>query len=452
MGKGWRVYVALVALFAALTACSSGSSGSSSGSSGQGGAVEINQAVVVEPYIVGATFFEDTNGNGRWDAGEQISTTSDAEGRLSFAKPVAAGSLLVMREGGYRQGLPFTGMLLYRVGEEAADPVIFSPLTTLAALGFSGNDISSLLSPLNGYQTYDLNIDPMAGLAELTGPVSDDALVDLRANLYVGALLDLFLVGRDYDEFNGQALVSSGGQLLAGLQEGLRYATEPAARNDIEALLPEGYDLPPVSMREVAETLPAILNWWKQELIRKALQGEPLEVSANDFKALVDAEQPQLGLHYYLHRHQKNEIVINAIADELLSQIETAYVAINRFNNVEPVEPIYHGALVGQVFELGEDSQLRFLSSDNGVGGNVELTLGNGQRFTGSWRVEEEVDSPGLAVLILKDEDEGASLKLELEANRSSHLALRIRERDEAYDAEKFIGRLLQKTDNFQVI
>ncbi|ADH86470.1 hypothetical protein [Desulfurivibrio alkaliphilus] len=406
----------------------------------------ITGGVVVDPYIVGATFFEDVNGNGRWDEGEQISTPSDEQGRFAFATPVPAGNAIIMLERGTHQGLPFAGQLMHLVAEEDSDTVVVTPLTTLSARAFADGDISSLLTAVNGYRDYDLAVDPMAGLVGLNGSVNQDDLVDLRANLYVGALLDLFQVGRTIEELNGYNLEPDNYELLYGLREGLLYATDPGAQNDIIALLPMGYDLPPVSMREVAETLPAILNWWKQELISKALQDQPVAVSADDFMDMVDAVQAELGLHYYLRHHQDDAGVQSAIAAGLLPAIETTYVAIGRNNTVGPVEAINYGVLLEQPLLLGDNGRLRFSKDSEGAQGLVELVLGDNS-LSGTWQIEEVGGE--ISLLILKDDN--ASLELELEANRNSHLSLRIRARADDYDETGFLGQLMNAAGNFQI-
>ena len=429
-----------------LTACGGGSDsapvGSTAGTTSYA-TTGITGGIAVDPYIVKATFFEDVNGNGRWDEGEQISTFSDEQGRFSFTTPVPAGRTIIMLDRGYHQGLPFAGQLMRRVEEGDSGNVVVTPLTTLAAKAFANGDVSSLLTAINGYRDYDLTIDPMAGLAELNGSVNEDELADLRANLYAGALLDLFQISRDIAELNGQNLEPDNYELLDGLRKGLLYATAPAAQNRIAALLPPGYNVPPVTMREVAETLPAILNWWKQELIGKALQGEPVEVSAAAFMNLVDAVQPELGLHYYLRRHQ-NDAKVQAAG--LQPQFDGTYVSICRDNTVGPKETINYDGLLGRTLVLGDNSRLRFSKDSEGLHGTVELSL-DGNSLIGAWRIEEAWGETSLLIL----EDDNDSLKLELEANRHNHLSLRVTTFADAQAPDSFVGRFLEAARQFRV-
>ena len=62
--------IGLLAAVFSFSACSGGGGGESGGSSGSGLPNGAVQGVVVDPYIVGARFFEDLNGNGVHDAFE----------------------------------------------------------------------------------------------------------------------------------------------------------------------------------------------------------------------------------------------------------------------------------------------------------------------------------------------------------------------------------------------
>ena len=70
-----------------LTACGGGSGSGSGITSG------ATNGVVVDPYIVGATFFVDANQNGIHDVGELLSSASDYYGRFSFEQAIEDGAL-----------------------------------------------------------------------------------------------------------------------------------------------------------------------------------------------------------------------------------------------------------------------------------------------------------------------------------------------------------------------
>jgi hypothetical protein len=410
----------------------------------------VYHGIAVDPYIVGATFFEDVNGNGRWDEGEQISTPSDAQGRFSFTTPVPAGRAIVMHERGYHQGLPFTGRLLARVEEGAPERVVISPLTTLAALGLPTEELSSLLSLLNNYSAYDVSADPMAGLEQI-GKATDDnydaAVAGLRANLYVGAILELFMLNRDHSGITADDLrdLLNNWEPLPDLMEGLHYLVSADAIARVAAKLPGGYNLPPVTMREVAEAAPALLGWWQNESLGAM-------VSAATFKAKADSVQADLTLHYYVRNNQNNEAVQRAIEDGAL-QVEFAgedHVALQKDGSIGAVEgDIREELLVAQVFSVGYDGQLRFLGNNNGYSGTAELVYQNGDgspaEITGTWRIEN-------SELLLQGTESDGILRLELKADWACHLAMRIKGEPQGdYAAGSFIGRLLGETGQFTV-
>ncbi|MFH7320725.1 hypothetical protein ACHHRT_08955 [Desulfurivibrio sp. D14AmB] len=433
-----------------LVACSGGGSDSIAGAGGtEARTWGITGGVAVDPYIVGATFFEDVNGNGRWDQGEQISSPSDEQGRFTFDRPVPAGHTIIMLERGTHQGLPFTGQMRRLITAEDSGTVVVTPLTTLLAQAFTGGEISSLLNSLNGYRDYDFAVDPMAGLAALNGSVSEAELVDLRANLYVGALLDLFQMGWEFADLDYQNLEPNNDELLEGLREGLRYATNPTSQNEIAALLPGGYSLPPVTMREVAETIPALLNWWKQELIRRAISGEAVAISSDEFKDLVAAAMPELGLHYYLRNNQGDPAVRAAIDDNLLppASDQHAGLAQDRSKQLLGEPSLQQEFLSNRIFHVGNQSLLRFSSATGGNPGSISLTYqdrdGRSATISGTWLVQGNL-------LILGDET-GDTLGLELITDWSSHLSLRVKGEAAADHSDSFVSKLLEETRWFQV-
>lgn len=436
-------------LFLSLVACSgSGSSAAgtearTSSATDDGAAGGITGGVAVDPYIVGATFFEDVNGNGRWDQGEQISSPSDEQGRFTFDTPVPAGHAIIMLERGTHQGLPFTGQMRRLITAEDSGTVVVTPMTTLLTQAFTEGNISSLLSSLNGYRDYDFGGDHMAGLAELNGSVNEAELVDLRANLYVGALLDLFQMSRKFDELDYQNLEPNNDELLRGLREGLRYATDPASQNKIAALLPAGYSLPPVTMREVAETIPALLDWWKQELIRRAIEGQEVAISFTEFQDLIAAAMPELGLHYYLRNNQDHPEVQAAIKSQNLPALSNQHAALaqNQSKQLLGEPSLQQEFLSNRTFYVGNQSLLRF--SDTA---SISLTYqdnGNTETISGTWLVEDNL-------LILGDNATGDTLELELTTDWSSHLSLRI-EKSAASSPNSFVSKLLDESRRFQV-
>jgi hypothetical protein len=411
--------------------------------------------IAVDPYLVGATFFEDVNGNGRWDDGEQISTPSDEQGRFNFATPVPAGRVIIMHERGYHQGMPFTGRLLARVEEGDPERLVISPLTTLAALGLPTEELSSLLSLLNNYSDYDVSADPMAGLERISKATDDNydaAVAGLRANLYVGAILELFMLNRDHTGITVDDLrdLLNNWEPLPDLMEGLHYLVSADAIARVEPRLPGGYNLPPVTMREVAEAAPALLGWWQHEMLLQVIQGNGATVSAETFKAKTDSFQADLILHYYLRNHQHNKSVQQVINSGHLPAVGENHVVLQKDGSIgATVLDFRQELLVGQMFSVGKDSRLQFFGEKSETGGTSELAYENSDgsttRLTGSWRIEDNG-------LVLQGKDSDEVLRLELETDWVSHLSMRIKgELRNDYARTSFLGRLLEETGQFKV-
>lgn len=434
-----------------LAACSGGG-GASVSSSGQ-----VTGGIAVDPYIVGATFFEDINGNGRWDQGEQISSPSDEAGRFSFARPVPAGRTIVMLENGLHQGVPFTGRLMRRVTADDFGTVVVSPLTTYIALGLNSGSLASPLRDLNDSYTsdYDVDADPMAGLAAITAydPADREMMVNLRANLYIGAALDLALLERELTELGAEDFQNklTYWEALPDLIEGLRYAVSADALARIAAQMPAGIsDLPPVTMREVAETMPALINWWKQELIRMAIEQRQVRVAAADLMDLVDQAQGTLGLHYYLRNHRNHPAVQREISARRLPASNEKHAMVKKDGSVGIIEQVsWQATLPGTAFSLGNGSQLRFFPGPRSDSGSSELTYrlddGSTGRITGTWSVSGNL-------LVLADNQTETRIKIEMERDWSSHLTLRVKgDLPDNQPATSFVGRLLDEARNFQL-
>lgn len=439
-----------------LTACGGGSDsapvGSTAGTTSYA-TTGITGGIAVDPYIVKATFFEDVNGNGRWDEGEQISTFSDEQGRFSFTTPVPAGRTIIMLDRGYHQGLPFAGQLMRRVEEGDSGNVVVTPMTTLAALGFSDNELASVLTVLNTYRTdYDLNADPMSAASGISaGAAADDpAIAALRANLYLGAVLEVFALDRGNEELSAAGLRDLlNWTPLVDLMNGLRTGVAADTFNYIN--LPAGYTaLPPVTMREVVEAMPAILSWWKNEIVRRVIADKGATLASWEFIDKLDAVQEELTLKYYVRNNQHNEAVLAAIADEVLPSIPASHVALTKNGTVGTIEQLRQEFLVGQRLVVGNGSRLRFLGNGSDNQGTTELTyrnsLGQSATVSGRWWLEENI-------LILKESDsDHFCLRMELQSDWNSHLALRIVDQVRTdYGSTSFIGRLLAESGQFRV-
>ena len=158
--------------------------GGSGASSSTGGSTAENTAggstsggfsgtlgVVVDPYIVGATFYYDKNSNGVRDGDEPVSTASDANGRFSFDEQLPSNARVVMQDKGTHLGVEYEGTLKANLKEQG----VVSPLTTLEVE--YPNSIDSMLITL-GIEKEDIYKDPIANKDENPDLVAATVAID----------------------------------------------------------------------------------------------------------------------------------------------------------------------------------------------------------------------------------------------------------------------------------
>jgi len=132
-----------------------------------GQAVQVS-GTAVDPYIVGATFFEDKNNNGLYDAGELLSSATNSSGVFTFDTALTRGSTLLIKDMGIHNGVAYTGEIMRTVDQD--NNLVISPITTLLANGWTTDQIISVLTHTTGLQgitAADLTKDPLAGIETL---------------------------------------------------------------------------------------------------------------------------------------------------------------------------------------------------------------------------------------------------------------------------------------------
>jgi hypothetical protein len=107
----------------------------------------------VDPYIVGAQFWADVNSDGIQDQNE-TSTLSDINGSFSFQISVPDDTNVTMIKQGLHNGKPFDGNISAKF--KASRGGIISPITSLEGIGFSDNEIITLLTN-NGMSAAEFN-------------------------------------------------------------------------------------------------------------------------------------------------------------------------------------------------------------------------------------------------------------------------------------------------------
>ncbi len=185
--------LASLGLVFAVTGCGGG------GESHADNVREMTGNTLCDPYIVGAVMFEDMNGDGTQDAGDQVSTASATDGTFSFTNPLTVGSILRMTATtGTHNGYAFDGGLTRKV--EAGDTtagvyLAVTPFTTLINNGWTEQNIIDVLAEggLTGIIVEDLRKDPMGtfNLTDTVGSINDAKLERLRASICIYNLLSV---------------------------------------------------------------------------------------------------------------------------------------------------------------------------------------------------------------------------------------------------------------------
>jgi predicted CxxxxCH...CXXCH cytochrome family protein len=266
----WLSRAAAILLVGLLAACGSSSRtdesfGHNSGTSG----------IAVDPYIVGAQF-EVVSGDGITLLQRQ-STPSDTLGRFSFSNKVTPGSVVRIKQGskGTHAGAPYTGTIKRVVQSNDTGPLVVSPLTTLLANGLSADEILFMMdgAGLAGLLREDLTADPMAGLSDLTGEISDEMLIPLQANMAANIFMEA--IG-DFD-FRGEAQAQTPpGLELADVVTAVKNTLNAQLYRDLSASL-QG-DMPaPLTLGDAIQTAArlqrTIAEHLKQELA--VTEGQP---------------------------------------------------------------------------------------------------------------------------------------------------------------------------------
>ncbi|MEJ2525052.1 MAG: hypothetical protein P8Y73_05730, partial [Desulfuromonadales bacterium] len=168
---------------------------------------------------------------------QSTSSPSDANGAFAFDNALTDGSIIQIKntEKGQHANAPYEGVIKRQVFAGDSEPVVVSPLTTLLANGMAPSAVVQMLQSagFGGLSVNDLYTDPMAGLMNRTGNVTDADLVLLQANMAVNT----FMVANQ--DFNyGDAATA---------------APHPVAFNDIAKVVKK--NLNPIIYQELVGTL-----------------------------------------------------------------------------------------------------------------------------------------------------------------------------------------------------
>ncbi|MBI4711873.1 MAG: hypothetical protein HY762_00990 [Planctomycetes bacterium] len=274
--------------------------------------------IVSDPYISGATFFEDLNGNGVWDAGEEISTPSDSNGNTHFDHFVLNGTNLILKDKGTHNGVPYTGKIKRKVDGDGN--LAATPLTTLLANGWTAAQIITVLSNagLTDLTEADLKTDPMAGIELLdSSALTYTHLTKIQASLAVYSFMAIMdaLITNGYD-INYETFVSNTATAMPALTNmvtQIRTALSPEALDTLNTYMAASpYTLPAVTAGDVIRTAVAIAN----HIIPK-VKDNPAYADPTKF---VDWAS-NLGKGFYTLRNKDNANIKLAILLTLLPDV-----------------------------------------------------------------------------------------------------------------------------------
>jgi len=168
------------------------------------------KGIAVDPYIVGAKFYEDKDDDGVYESlSENLSSATDNNGAFTFLTKLQLNSVVRFYEAitATHIGVPFNEELKRKV-DVIVDTLVVSPLTTLLANGWSESQVLNALASagLTGLTAADLYKNPM-DIANSTGAGLTNAdLAKIRATVSVYALLSLM----DEINSNGYSLTYTG--------------------------------------------------------------------------------------------------------------------------------------------------------------------------------------------------------------------------------------------------
>lgn len=287
------------------------------------GTVDGSSVVVVDPYIIGAELFEDKNGNGLQDAGEQGSTITDASGSCSFADPLTPGSVLVMKFGAEHNGVVYELVLSREVTRGMSGDIIVSPTTTLAADDLTSAQVAQMLSNagLSGITADMITEDPMQGIAALGGSVTDADIVRMRAAVATYVFLRIRNGSDTLRALTGAELYASGmnmdgtGALYDILSTAVAIINGALSQTSIDAAQAEidaaeslfGFSLPAITAMDIVQTAVTIadrLSLIGYTTCNKEGYEQALINVQNTHDNYINSWISQLGMRYYGYRNR----------------------------------------------------------------------------------------------------------------------------------------------------
>jgi len=270
--------------------------------------------IAVDPYIVGARFFEDLDNDGFQDVGEQLSGLTDANGLFTFSSPLSTGAFVVLSNTGVaptHNGVSYTAKIKRKV--DATGALVCSPLTTLLANGWTEAEVVLVLSNagLTGITTADLKLNPMDGIDNLI-TVTEAALVKIKASIAVYSfmtVMDTLIAGQGYDItysiFNANTITAT--PSLRTMVESINYCLSSTLLGTMQSNMSGA--TPAVTVGDVIKSAVAMANWIIPQVATQV--GGPAAFVPDT--TLYATMGYKLGLNFYLIRNKTNFYIIGGL-------------------------------------------------------------------------------------------------------------------------------------------
>jgi len=181
--KQWLyiLYLAPMVLISCGGSSSSTSSTPTTSSTGTSG-------VIVDPFISGSVLCEDKDISGTCDAGEQVSSVSDASGNFTFSNALTPGSQVIIQTQGKHEGVTYDLDIAGIVDSSGNIPIV-SPLTTFEAKGVSSAQIAVILNTAAANKNIMLS-DGITAWTIAENQVLGNPMANNIASIKVGALTE----------------------------------------------------------------------------------------------------------------------------------------------------------------------------------------------------------------------------------------------------------------------
>jgi hypothetical protein len=322
-----------------LVGCSGGSGGGS-----DGGTSPAVSGVLVDPFISGAVLCEDVDKSGTCDAGEQLSSTTDANGNFSFANDLTVGSHIIMSQQGFHNNVPYTLNLAGVVDADGNIDVV-SPLTTLQTKSLTVPQIKGLLTAagLGNLTDDDILANPLAG--GINSLRTDNQLRRLHATLATYGMLKVIKGSKRLSELTALQLINSPevNQILTAMVTTIKATLSMANLNVIQAQVDANnnafFTAPTVSVNVITQTAVTTIDALTKIAYDTCNQTDGTDAQKvaaalaemNSKKAAIIGKINAVGTQYYARENRNVFLALPAMAQAgLPAEIQAG---INMANN-----------------------------------------------------------------------------------------------------------------------